>query len=137
MTDPSNLRKSRRLALLVVPALLLRALIPAGFMPTAGAGGLAVELCPGAGALPPGLAAHGQATHAGHDHAGHGTNDPGAAHHAACLFSAGAGATFAATLSAPALSTSPLAARVAGAPARPFVPAILRAQSSRAPPLPA
>ena len=120
----------------MVPALLLRALIPAGFMPMAGAGGVSFELCPGAGALPPALAAQGHASHTGHDEAGHGTTDPGTAHHGACLFSAGASTTFAATLSAPALSGPP-PARVEGAPARSFVPAILRAQSSRAPPLPA
>lgn len=137
VSNLSKLRKRRRLALLVVPALLLRALIPGGFMPVADAGGLSIELCPGAGALPPGIAAHGHAAHAGHEHAGHGTNDPGAAHHAACLFSTGASTTFAATLPASALSTVQHGAALEGAPSRAFVPAILRAQSSRAPPPPA
>ena len=72
----SSLRKRRWLALLVVPALLLRGLIPAGFMPIADAGGLSIGLCPGAGPLP---AITADATHAAHGaHASHAAHS----HHA-------------------------------------------------------
>jgi hypothetical protein len=118
------------------PALLLRALIPVGFMPFAGASGAYLGLCPGAGAVPPGAAA--PATHASHlahtYHGGEGQGIPGNPHHPACVFSAGAATAFAAppgdAIPGPALasltehSTAPI-----------FLPAILRAQSPRAPPL--
>src|SRR5437764_15141392 len=43
--------RRRRFAALLLPALLLRALIPFGFMPLAGGNGLTLGLCPGEGAL--------------------------------------------------------------------------------------
>src|SRR5437764_8172396 len=49
--------RRRRFAALLLPALLLRALIPFGFMPLLGASGLTLGFCPGEGALPAGLAA--------------------------------------------------------------------------------
>jgi len=125
------------LALLVLPALLLRALIPAGFMPLAGAGGLYLGFCPGAGPLPPGLSASAaHASHAEHGHhGGHGPVIPDPAHqHPACLFSTGATTAFAATpvVAPPALAS--LTSR-ADFPAGIFLPAILRSQSSRGPPV--
>jgi len=134
MTASLHLLPRRRLALLVACALLLRGLIPAGFMPAAGAGGLGVELCPGAGVMPPALAAHAAGgVHAGHP--GHHSRDPGGVHHASCVFSAGASAAFAAALAAPAPAAPRPARDRAPAAEREHVPAILRAQSPRAPPL--
>jgi hypothetical protein len=136
----SHLRTSRRrLALLVVPALLLRALIPVGFMPFAGAGGLSIGLCPGAAELPPGVST--PAPHAGqtghtHHHGG-GSGDTGTPHHPACLFSAGVATVFAAALTAPALVAPALTALDARVAPLVFLPAILRAQSPRGPPVPA
>jgi hypothetical protein len=135
MTAPSALRHRPWLTLLLVAALALRGLIPDGYMPVAGATGMSVELCPGAGALPPGLAGHAHASQPGHaGHAGHRSGDAGAAHHAACLFSTGASAAFAASLAAPALMAPALTACGERPCVRHFVPAILRAQSSRGPP---
>ena len=133
----SQLRARRQsLAWLLLPALLLRALIPAGFMPVAGAGGPYLEFCPGAGELPPGVAA--RAAHASHhEHAhygGDGRGVPGAPHHQACVFSSVAAAAFAAQPSdaLPPPAPSALPERIA-APV--FLPAILRAQSPRGPPI--
>ena len=124
MTASARLPPRRRLALLVACALLVRALIPEGFMPAAGAGGLTVELCPGAGVMPPG-------------HAGHPSRDPGGTHQTNCVFSTGASAAFAAALPAPGAAPALPAREPMPAAEREHVPAILRAQSPRAPPLPA
>jgi hypothetical protein len=130
-----SVRRRRRLAVLLLPALLLRALIPAGFMPMAGAGGPHLGFCPGAGELPPGAAA--PATHASHpghaEHGGDGRGVPGTPHHPACIFSPGAVTAFAEppadALPAPALTS--LTAHIAEPI---FLPTILRAQSPRGPP---
>jgi hypothetical protein len=66
-------QRRRGLTLLVLPALLLRALIPAGFMP-AHSGPLALEICPEG--FPAGLLLH---LRHHHDHGG-------AAHGDHCLF---------------------------------------------------
>jgi hypothetical protein len=136
-TCPSQQRRRRRIALLVLPALLLRALIPAGFMPLAGAGGPYLGFCPGAGPLPPGLSA--SATHPFHLGHGHhedagGPGAPGMAHHPACLFSAGATTAFAAT---PVAARAADLAMAAGQRLSTGIslPAILRTQSSRGPPI--
>src|SRR6266566_8938908 len=67
--------RRRRFAALLLPALLLRALIPFGFMPLIGASGLTLGFCPGEGALPAGLAAANvellHAAHASHQHDDH------------------------------------------------------------------
>ena len=129
-----SLGSRRSLALLVVCTLLLRGLIPQGFMPAAGAGAFTVELCPAGGMMPPALAAYD----AGGIHprgAPRHSADPGGPHHASCVFSTGASAAFAAALAVSA-PVAPLPARVTAPPgAREHVPAILRAQSPRAPPL--
>lgn len=132
-----SMRRKRRLALLVLPALLLRALIPVGFMPLAGAGGAYLGFCPGAGALPPSareLATH--AAHLAHTHlAGGAPHAPGAInHHPACLFSAGATTASAVTPSA-ALASPVMAAPAERVASLVLLPAILRAQSSRGPPV--
>jgi hypothetical protein len=122
--------RRRRWALLALPALLLRALVPVGFMPVASAEGLSVEMCPDAAPLPPGYHHH-------HHHPGGGAPDGSfAAHHTPCLFAASA------TLAAAPEGAALLAPREAefsptGADleARDFVPSIVRAQSPRAPPV--
>jgi hypothetical protein len=133
--------RSRRsvLALLVVPAMLLRAFLPVGFMPVAATDGW-IGFCPGAAALPPALAANA-ATHHHHDHrskdaAGGPPEDPTPAHHAPCLFAAGLLAAFSPSvlgLAAPphARQIQLPAAQVSSA----AVAAIERAQSPRAPPV--
>jgi hypothetical protein len=135
-TANQSVRRNRRLALLILPALLLRALIPAGFMPFAGTGGAYLGFCPGAGDLPPQMSGHAS-------HAGHGTHEhpdggaPGApsmGHHPACVFSAGAGATLAATPTA-VLESPLVTAPTQSVASLTFLPAIQRAQSSRGPPL--
>ena len=128
-------RTKRRLLALILPLLLLRLLVPAGFMPMGGAGGLEIVLCPEAAALPPGLAM----AHAGHhmQHAGHagGTAPPAAEHHAPCLFAAGAApavppAVLLAAASPAATTAAPLPAQAR----KIALPVTLRAQSARAPP---
>ena len=132
-----HLRTRRQwLAWLLLPALLLRALIPTGFMPVAGAGGPHLGFCPGAGELPPGAVApatHGsQGSHAHHG-GGDGRGIPVTPHHPACIFSVGAATAFVAppTYALPAPALAALTERIA-APV--FLPAILRAQSPRGPP---
>jgi hypothetical protein len=62
------IRRRRGWALALVPALLLRAFIPAGFMPAVGEGSLALVFCE------PGVLASASphTGHHGHDGAGHG-----------------------------------------------------------------
>jgi hypothetical protein len=129
-----SLRTKRRLLGLVLPLLLMRLLVPVGFMPMAGPGGLEIALCPAAAVLPPGLAT----AHAGHhmQHAGHagGSEPPAAEHHAPCLFAASAapplapGVLLAAAPPALAAANLPAQARDSALPVTP------RAQSARAPP---
>lgn len=131
-------RRRGRLALLVLPALLLRALIPMGFMPLADATGVSIGFCPGAGAMPglPADAVHAQ--HFGHAHAHHAggrAGGGGALHHVPCLFASGAASAFAAALPAPALAAAALPSTDDRAVRRVFLPAIRRAQFARAPPL--
>lgn len=104
-----NRRCAKLLTLWIVPLLLVRAFVPAGFMVTADAGGLSLAFCPSvmAPAQHAGHAGHDaagahavhaiQAVHAGHhadmDHAGH----SGTQHESApCPFSLGAAAALAA-----------------------------------------
>ncbi len=128
-------RTKRRLLALVLPLLLLRLLVPAGFMPMAGAGGLEIVLCPAAAALPPGLAM----AHAGHHmhHAGHAgdTAPPAIEHHSPCLFAAGAAPPVPpAVLLAAASPAAPAAAPLPAQARATALPVTLRAQSARAPP---
>ena len=130
------------LALLVLPVLVLRALVPVGFMPVVVSdGSLSIEFCPGQGTLPPGIDAGAlHAGHLAHHHAHHAGGDPSRpsdAHHAPCLFSLSASPAFASAVALPA--PSPAAATAFGAPppVRVFLPAIVRAQSPRGPPFPA
>jgi len=130
--------RRRRLgwALLALPALLLRALIPPGFMPVAAEQGFVLEFCPGAGALPPGVPL--ASAHAHHHHrvgSGPGSDPSSSTHHAPCLFAASA-----------TLAAAPVLAEALAAPpvddgigerlhtGQLFPPTILRAQSPRGPP---
>jgi len=126
-------------ALVLLPALVYRALIPAGFMPLRDAEGrLAIVFCPGvsAGAVAP--PHHHQ--HNGHHHHD-GTPDAGGINHAAheqnvCPYalSAGAALAYAVPVHA-ALFASPQSAEVSNYPS--IVSAtITRSQSARAPPVP-
>jgi len=124
----------------VLSALVLRALIPAGFMPMTGGGGLSLGFCPGAGAMPQGLS--GQAAnnlHSAHDHVHHGGggagSDPGRAHHSPCLFSTGATTTFASAPASPTLIARVVATAVEHFATAVISPAIVRAQFSRGPPI--
>lgn len=113
-------RRTRRLLALVLPLLVLRALIPAGFMPIAEGGGLIIGLCPGAAGMPPGHAHHG-----GHPH-----GEP----HAPCLFAASAAPAFSPlALALPPASAVALRAALPALNA-PCLPSILRSQTPRGPP---
>lgn len=127
------------LALLVLPVLVARALIPFGFMPVVlSDGSLSIEFCPGQGTLPPGIDAGAlHAGHLAHHHAHHSGGDPSRpsdAHHAPCLFALSASPAFAPAV--PALAPPPPAAiaLAADSSSRVSVPAIVRAQTSRGPP---
>jgi hypothetical protein len=119
-------RPQKRLLAALLPLLVLRLLIPVGFMPMAGSDGLSIGLCPGDGPLPPTLA-H---LHHGGQHGGTG----GGAHHAPCLFAASAGAALAPAFLALPLSTPPAVPAALPRSDRHSPPSICRAQSPRAPP---
>jgi|SRR5215831_9594686 len=131
--------RRRGLTGLLLPALLLRALIPFGFMPVVAGGGLTIGLCPGAGLLPSGSAAAHHPLEAQHLHAGHSGGAPaapgGGAHHAPCLFATSATPAFAPAVLAQAVDTTAFALRGDPAAEQLFPATILRAQSSRGPPL--
>jgi hypothetical protein len=109
----------------LLPALLLRSLIPFGFMPIAAHGGLSIGLCPGESAMPAAVAA----SHSQHVHHHSGTHPP------PCLFAASTAPTF-----APAVLALPVPLGDAAPCAAPDdactvnLPSIRRAQSPRAPP---
>ncbi|MGH8268374.1 MAG: DUF2946 family protein [Steroidobacteraceae bacterium] len=130
--------RRRRLALLVLPALLLRGLIPVGFMPMADRGGIHIEFCPGEAQPPGALAGPLLAQHlAHHHHPGGDHGGPAGAHHAPCLYALSASPAFAPAVAAATLAPPPRTPLAEPALRRVFLPAILRAQTPRAPPLPA
>lgn len=127
-----TLQRSRRwlIAGLILPALLLRAAIPAGFMPAVDARhGLVLEICPGVAS--PGMQ-HGSAP--GHAHHHHGDSTP-RAHDGLCPFALSAGPALASAFvfePAPAVVAvfdghDPLTTRI--------ITTLERAQSARGPPL--
>ena len=128
----STRRRQWLLAALVLPVLVLRALIPIGYMPVSDRGGFRIDFCPGE-AQPPGvLAALRLAHHHHHGGADHGTPAPES--HAPCLFALSASPAFAPAVAIAAI-IPPAATAPAESPAlRVFVPAIVRAQSPRGPP---
>ena len=147
-------QRSRRvlIASLLLPALLFRAAIPAGFMPMVGADGrLTLELCPATVVAQVGAGDSAAAHHAheAHDHGTHESNSAsshsGAGHHhdsgtaghdhIPCLFAASAG-------SAPLPALFALASVAVDRSAEPsdvaegaFTPTIVRAQTARGPPI--
>ena len=139
--------RGRRWTALLLPALVLRALIPFGFMPVVAGGGMTIGLCPGEAQLPPGIAAAHQidqhaeqhAQHAGHalaEHSGgHAGDLGGGAHHAPCLFAASATPAVTPAIVALAPHDGLEAQAPPAAAADFFLPTILRAQSPRGPPL--
>jgi hypothetical protein len=134
-------RRRRRLTWLMVPVLVLRALIPFGFMPVASSGSLSIEFCPGQGTLPPGISAGAlHAGHLAHHHSHHPGGDPtlpSGAHHAPCLFALSASPAFAPAIALLGPDPAAATAFATPAPARVFLPAIVRAQTPRGPPFPA
>lgn len=132
-------RRTALLALILLPALALRALVPVGFMPVVDGEGLHIGFCPGEaqppGALAPALAAGHLAHHHHQGDAGHGP--PAPASHPPCLFALSASPAF--VPAAPALAPPPPAATALAAELsnRVSVPAIVRAQTPRGPPFPA
>jgi hypothetical protein len=129
----THLRSRRhQLTWLVLPVLLLRALIPAGFMPLAGAGGAYLGFCPGASAPAP-SALVGHARHHSHDEPGAPGAPAGGHPHPACIFSLGAATAAAAAVSLVSTVAAPRAP-ADRADSLVVLPPILRAQSSRGPP---
>ncbi len=133
----TRLRTRRhQLMWLVLSVLLLRALIPTGFMPRAGAGGAYLGFCPGAGPAPSGpnaLERHTALHHPSHTDSSGGPHAPKRVHHPECIFSVGAAAASAESSSA--LAATPAAAvRAERAVSLVSLPAIVRTQSSRGPP---
>jgi hypothetical protein len=106
----------------ILPALLLRALLPFGFMPVAGSLGPALQLCPGA------VVAGG----AHHHHGGGGAPDGTA--HAVCVFAASAAPALAPIAAPPALQAADVRCAERPCVSFPRLPSILRAQCARAPP---
>ena len=128
-------RRQWLLAGLVLPVLVLRALIPLGFMPVSARDGLRIDFCPGEAQPPGALGGESLAHHHHHGGADHGT--PAPASHAPCLFALSASPAFAPAVAHAAL-IPPAATAPADSPARAvFLPAIVRAQTPRAPPFPA
>ena len=126
-----HLRRHRlAVALLVIPLLLLRSMVPQGFMPVAAADGL-IGLCPDVAPLPPSLLA----AHLQHHHGARHTDTAGTHHFTPCVFAASATVAGAPTLStlviAPTLDVTLTPLTLPSL----HLPAIVRAQSSRAPPL--
>lgn len=147
MKVSSTLRsRARAIAWALLPALLLRALTPVGFMPMHDAqGDLYLAFCPGVGdTLPPASAAddphrghHGAHDHAGMQHPGTPAGDnPAPSQHNLCPYALSAGPALAYTVP-PVSAPAPVPTR---APApdypTPSLPTIERAQSARAPPTP-
>ena len=128
----STRRRQWLLAGLVLPVLVLRALIPVGYMPVSDRGGIHIDFCPGE-AQPPGvLTAQSPAHHHHHGGADHGAPAPES--HAPCLFALSASPAFAPAVAVAAV-IPPAATAPAESPAhRVYVPAIVRAQSPRGPP---
>lgn len=116
-------------ALLVIPLLLLRSMVPQGFMPVAAEDGF-IGLCPDAAPMPLGMAAH---LH--HHHGGQAGVTTGGHHFAPCPFAASATLagtpTYAGVMLAPSVDLSFIPLSLSSL----YLPAIVRAQQSRAPPL--
>jgi hypothetical protein len=110
--------------------LLLRSMVPQGFMPVAVADGL-IGLCPDVAPLLPGL----PAAHVHHHHGGQHGDTAGGHHFASCPFAASA--TVAGAPTPGSLVVDSILNFTVPSSSLPslHLPAIVRAQSSRAPPL--
>jgi hypothetical protein len=140
----SQLRSRGRLvALALLPALLLRAFTPAGFMPMHDAhGDLYLAFCPGLSdtlLLPSAGDDPHRGHHAMHDHStahSMGGALPASLHHDLCPYALSAGPALAYAVPIVSAPVSPVdAAPPPDYPTAP-VPSIYRAQSARAPPAP-
>jgi len=125
---------------LILPAVLFRAAIPAGFMLAFDAQGrLSLQICPGAVEAPAGRgAAADPHAHHHHDHSGAGGKGDAehGAHSGVCPFALSAGPALAGSFLSATIA-APLATQVAGeAPSTRTVASIDRAQSARGPPAP-
>lgn len=118
-------------AAIVLPGLVLRALIPVGFM----AGHSGLELCWGAGAMP-GMEGHHHPHLSDHDrHDGPGHPSHSTEHGAVCVFAASAAGLAPPSVPASIVSVVVTSERLSlTASAERFIPTILRAQSPRGPP---
>jgi hypothetical protein len=122
---PALRRRQRWLARLL-PLLLLRSLIPVGFMPVAAGAGF-IGLCPDAAAMPPGMVMHEHMHHAG------GADQNG--HAPPCPFALSAAIAGVPTLSELIAHFSAVAPAELPAFASLRIATILRAQAPRGPPL--
>jgi hypothetical protein len=129
MQSLSRLRRGRRWLALLLPFLLVRGLIPVGFMPMGGSAGL-IGLCPGAAAMPPGMVMPQHADH----HGGGETGTDGAGHAVCCPFALSATVAGAPALLHPLLADTVIGPAIERGFLSLHLPAILRAQSSRGPP---
>jgi hypothetical protein len=118
--------RSRALLAVILPALVLRAIIPVGFMPVAASGGPAMQLCPGAAAMAGTLAGH-------HHHPG-GDAPGGTAHNTLCVFAASAAPAMAPVAAAIPLRAADVSCAEQSSANSVSLPSILRTQSARAPP---
>lgn len=128
MLSPLRTERTRLIvALLLLPALALRVLVPPGFMPGTGADDApTMQMCHGAGPLP----APASPLPAGQDPA----PEQGRHHESPCVFAA-AGSTAPPPAAAIPLTTAQAAEARPPTPVLVFVPrTIHRAQSARAPP---
>lgn len=132
MAPPGQQRQKRLwIAGLLLPAILFRALIPAGFMPAIDSdGALRLQFCPGADLA----VADTRPAHAHHHHGSSG--DSGTAGHGQllCPFAAAAGPAPLPTLTALVIApdcNQPVMNRPVS---RDTIPTIIRTQSPRAPP---
>ena len=129
--------RARIIALAILPALLLRALTPVGFMPMHDAqGGVYLAFCPGIGdtQLPPLVADDPHRHHHAMPDHGDGTSAP--QHHNVCPYALSAGPALAFSVPAVPMDAPLAAAILAPNYSTVSLPTIERAQSARAPPAP-
>jgi hypothetical protein len=118
--------RSRAILAVMLPALVLRALIPFGFMPVAASGGPAMQLCPGAAAMAGALP--------GRHHPLAGGAPGGAAHSTLCVFAASAAPAMAPVGAAIPLRAANVRYAEQSSAHSLRLPSILRTQFARAPP---
>jgi len=132
VAQPGRQRQERLwIAGLLLPAILYRALIPAGFMPAIGSdGALRLQFCPGADRA----AADTRPVHA-HHHGGASGDSGGAGHgQLLCPFAATAGPAPLPAMTALVVASVDSQPVVSRPVSRDTVPTIIRTQSPRAPP---